>query len=101
MSLGIKMAALAVFLFVQGLAHWRKWYYRYQRIDMLTHFLGGLALGAFLKDFEAAIALIVAWEFLEMLLVRENRKAFREKPLNKASDLFLGVLGYTFGLEFL
>ncbi len=101
MGLELKLATLAVFLFVQGLAHRGRWYYRYQRIDMLTHFLGGLVVGAFLKDFEIAIVLIVAWEILEMLLVRENREAFRERPLNKISDLFFGILGYYFGFDFL
>jgi hypothetical protein len=95
-----KVALLAIFIIVQAMAHWRRWYYRYQRIDMLTHFLGGLVVGAFLKDFEIAIALIFAWEAVETLLVRENREAFRENPLNKISDLFFGFLGFYFGFEF-
>jgi len=66
---------------------------------MITHFLGGLVLGAFVKDWQIAIALIVGWEVLETLLITGHRRAFRENPLNKLSDLFFGIMGYFFGFE--
>ena len=96
-----QIASIAIFLIIHGTAHWQKWYYKYPRIDMITHFFGGLALGAFIKDWQIALALIIAWELLEMLLVKENREAFKERPLNKLSDLFFGIIGFMFGLEFL
>ncbi|MDP6670506.1 MAG: hypothetical protein QGI60_01680 [archaeon] len=101
MSFELKLAALAVFLIVHGVAHFKGWYYTPERVDMLTHFLGGLALGGFLKDYEIAVPIIFGWEFFEMLLVRESRAAFKENPFNKISDLFFGILGFAFGFEFL
>lgn len=101
MPFELKLASLVVFLIVHGVVHFKGWYYDYERVDMLTHFLGGLALGAFLKDYEIAIALFVGWEFFEMLLVRESRDSFKEDPLNKISDVFFGVIGFAFGFEFL
>ena len=100
MSFELKFAILGIFLIVHLTAHWKKWYYTEPRIDMVTHLLGGLALGAFLKDFEVAIALIIGWEIFETLLIKENRQAFRENPLNKVSDLFFGIIGFAFGFEF-
>lgn len=100
MSLWLKIAVLCLFLLVHGTATWRRLYYKYERIDMITHLLGGLALGAFIKDLEIGFAIIFGWEILEMALVRENRAAFRENPWNKASDLFFSAVGYYFGIEF-
>ncbi len=95
----VKLSVVAVFLVVHGLASWKKWYYSRPEIDMLTHFLGGLALGAFVKDWSVGFALIIAWEALEVLLIRENRRAFREHPLNKARDVLIGSLGFLFGVD--
>jgi hypothetical protein len=97
--LWVKLSVLAIFLLVHGIASWRKWYYKKPEIDMLTHFLGGLALSAFLKDMQIAFALIVAWEILEVLLIKEGKKAFREKPLNKLRDVAMGMIGYIVGLD--
>ena len=99
--LWVKLSVLAIFLLVHGIASWRKWYYKKPEIDMLTHFLGGLALSAFLKDLHTAFALIVAWEILETLLIKENKKAFREKPLNKLRDVAIGMIGYVVGVDVL
>ncbi len=100
MGIEIKVAVLLIFLIVHIVAHYKNWYYKYERIDMLTHFLGGLALGAFIKSYEVSIALIIAWEAMEHLLITEKRQAFREDPLNKLSDLFFGILGFIFGFDF-
>ncbi len=96
-----KFFVLAIFLLAHGIAAWRKWYYSKPSVDTITHFLGGLAVGAFIKDWSVAIALILGWEFLEMLLVSKNWKAFREKPLNKVRDVLMGLLGYFIGVDML
>ena len=101
MPFEVKIAALAAFLIVHFTAHFKGWYYSKPQIDMLTHLLGGLVLGAFVKDAVFAITLIIAWELMEMLLVREKRETFKEKPLNKISDLLFGIVGYYFGFELL
>jgi uncharacterized membrane protein AbrB (regulator of aidB expression) len=82
-------------------AHFKQWYYSKPDIDMITHFLGGLAVSAFIKDLGVAIALILCWELLEMALVNKRWKAFREKPLNKARDFVFGLLGFLIGVDFL
>ncbi len=97
--LWVKLLVVAIFLLVHGIASWQKWYYKKPEIDMLTHFLGGLALSAFLKDLQTALALIVAWEILEVLLIKEGKKAFREKPLNKLRDVAIGMIGYIVGVD--
>ena len=51
-SLEIKLAVLAIFLITHGIASWKKWYYKKPSVDTITHFLGGLALSAFVKDWE-------------------------------------------------
>lgn len=93
-GLEAKILVLAVFLAVHCIASWKKWYYKRPEIDTITHFLGGLAVGAFIKDWAIAMALIIGWEFLEMLLVSRHWKAFRETPWNKVRDFLLGVLGF-------
>ncbi len=100
-SLEIKIAVLVIFLLAHGIAAWKKWYYSKPSVDTITHFLGGLAVGAFIKDWSVAIALILGWEFLEMLLVSKNWKEFREKPLNKVRDVLIGLLGYFIGVDML
>jgi len=89
-----KILVLAVFLATHCIASWKKWYYKRPEIDMITHFFGGLAVGAFIKDWAIAIALIIGWEFLEMLLISSRWKAFRETPLNRVRDVLCGFLGY-------
>ena len=96
-----KFAVAFIFLFVHWTARNRGWYYTHARIDMLTHLLGGLTLGAFLKDIEVSVLLIFSWELIEMILVRKERTAFKENPLNKLSDLFFGLLGFIIGFEML
>jgi len=96
-----KFAALIIFLAVHLVANWKKWYYTRQGIDMITHFLGGLVLGAFIRDSAVAVALILGWEFLEMALVSKHWHAFRETPANKIRDVLLGLLGYVIGFGML
>ncbi|MBN2067081.1 MAG: hypothetical protein JW744_01290 [Candidatus Diapherotrites archaeon] len=96
-----KLLVVAIFLVVHGLASWRKWYFTRPEIDTITHFFGGLAVSAFIKDWITAIALIVGWEVLEAVLVRKNRANFREKPLNKLRDVLFGLLGYFIGVDIL
>ncbi len=100
MALELKVALAALFIIVHSVAHTKGWYYRFPRVDMLTHFIGGLVVGAFIKDFEIAIALIVVWEFIEMVLVSQRSSQFKEDPLNKLSDVFFGFVGFVFGFEF-
>jgi len=92
--LEVKILILAIFLATHAISSWKKWYYKRPQIDMITHFLGGLAVGAFIKDWAIAIALIFAWEFLEMLIVSRHWRAFRETPWNKIRDVLFGLLGY-------
>lgn len=96
-----KVFVLIIFLAAHGLATWKKWYYRKPSVDTITHFLGGLAVSAWIKDWTVAIALILGWEFLEAVLVSKNWKAFRETPLNKVRDVLIGLLGYFIGVDFL
>lgn len=100
-TLFTKFLVLTVFLAVHVLAHVKGWYYSRPSIDTITHFLGGLALSAFVKDWTVAIALIIGWEVLEMLLVNKRWHAFRETPLNKARDILMGLLGFIIGIDFL
>ena len=100
-SLEIKIGVLVIFLTAHGIAAWKKWYYKKPSVDTITHFLGGLALSAWIKDWGIAIALIVGWEFLEMLLVSKHWNAFREKPLNKVRDVLIGLLGFVIGVDML
>ncbi len=90
----IKFTILAVFLITHFTAFYKKWYYTRPQIDTITHFLGGLAVGAFIKDWSIAIALIIVWEFLEMLMVSKYWRAFRETPFNKVQDALFGLLGF-------
>jgi len=99
--LWVKFLFLAIFLAAHALASWKKWYYKKPEIDTITHILGGLVLGAFIKDWTVGFALIIAWEAMEVLLIRENRRAFREAPLNKARDIIVGAIGFLFGLDML
>jgi len=89
-----KYAITALFLAAHGIASWKKWYYKKPSVDTITHFLGGMMVGAWVGDWTVAIALILGWEFLEMVLIRERRQAFRESPINKARDVLVGLLGY-------
>jgi len=100
-TLETKFAVLAVFLLAHGFASWKKWYYTKPEIDMITHFLGGLAVSAFIKDWYIAIALIIGWDILEMLLVNKRWKMFRESPMNKARDIAIGTLGFLLGVDVL
>ena len=100
-SFEIKIVVLVIFLIAHGIAAWKKWYYKRPSVDTITHFLGGLALSAWIKDWSVALALILGWEFLEMLLVSKNWRAFREKPLNKIRDVLMGLLGYFIGVDML
>ncbi len=93
-SLEGKILILAIFLAAHLLASWRKWYYSRPSVDKITHFLGGLALGAWVPDWTVAIALILGWEFFEMMLVNKKWKAFRESPINKITDVLFGLLGF-------
>ena len=96
-----KFAILAIFLGVHFIASYKKWYYSRPDIDTISHFLGGLTLGAFIQDMGIAIALILIWEFIEMALVNRRWRAFRETPLNKIRDVLLGLLGYVIGFGML
>jgi len=100
-TLFTKFLILVIFLAVHLVAHVKGWYYTRPSIDTITHFLGGLALSAFVKDWATAIALIVGWEILEMLLVNKRWHAFRETPLNKARDILIGLLGFVIGVDLL
>jgi len=100
-ALETKFVVLAVFLVVHGFASWKKLYYTKPNIDMITHFLGGLAVSAFIKDWYIAIALIIGWDILEMLLVNKRWKMFRESPMNKARDIAIGTLGFLLGVDVL
>ena len=97
----LKFAVLGVFLAVHAAAYLRGWYYSKPEIDMITHFLGGLAVSAFVKDWGIAIALIIGWDIFEMLLVNKRWKAFRESPANKIRDIAIGLLGYMLGVDLL
>jgi len=94
-----KFIVLGIFLVAHGIASWKKWYDKKPSVDTITHFLGGLAVSAFIKDWAVAIALIVGWEFLEMLLVSKHWRAFRESPINKVRDVLMGLLGYFIGVD--
>jgi len=96
-----KFIILGVFLLAHGIASWKKWYNSRPSIDTITHFLGGLALSAWVKDWSIAFALIVGWEFFEMLLINKHWRAFRETPLNKIRDVLMGLLGYLIGVDIL
>ena len=98
-SFEIKFAILAVFLIAHFAAFYKKWYYKRPQIDTITHFLGGLAVGAFVKDWGVAIALIVGWELLEILMVSKYWNAFRETPLNKVQDGLFGLLGFFIAVD--
>lgn len=101
MGLEIKIAAAAVFLTVHSIAHFKGWYKTKPNIDMVTHFLGGFALGGLLKSWEIAIILFLGWEVIEMLVASGSRGTWKESTLNKVSDLFFGILGFYFGMELL
>ena len=92
--LEIKFTILGIFLITHFTAFYKKWYYTRPHIDTITHFLGGLTVGAFIKDWSIAIALIIAWEFLEMLMISKYWRAFRETPINKIQDVLGGFLGF-------
>ena len=96
-----KFIVLGIFLLAHGIAAKMGWYHRKPSVDTITHFLGGLAVSAFIKDWTVAFALIIGWEVLEMLLVSEHWKAFRETPLNKARDILMGLFGYFIGVDML
>ena len=98
-TLEIKFAILGIFLITHFTAFYKKWYYTNPHIDTITHFLGGLAVGAFIKDWAIAIALIIAWEFLEMLMVSKYWLAFRETPINKVQDVLFGLLGFFIAVD--
>ena len=96
-----KLVVSGIFLLAHGLASWKKWYYSRPSIDTITHFLGGLALSAWVKDWWIAIAIIFGWEFLEIVLVSRHWQAFRETPMNKIRDVLMGLLGFFIGVDFL
>jgi len=96
-----KFLILIVFLTAHLVAHTKGWYYSRPTIDTITHFLGGLTLGAFVTDWATAIGLIIGWEVLEMLLVNKRWHAFRETPLNKARDILIGLLGFVIAVGML
>ena len=89
-----------VFLVVHGAGVHFKWYQHYRYFDIVTHFLGGLALSAFIKIAAIALFLMVIWEIIEMLLVVKGKKNFKETFPNKLRDLLLGSAGYFMGLYF-
>jgi len=62
-SLEAKILVLAIFLIVHFTAHYKQWYYSKPDIDMITHFFGGLAVSAFIKDLGVAIAILLGWKF--------------------------------------
>jgi hypothetical protein len=96
-----KFIVLGIFLAAHGLAAKMGWYHKKPSVDTITHFLGGLAVSAWIKDWSIAIALIIGWEFLEMMLVSKHWRAFRESPLNKARDVLMGLFGYFIGVDML
>jgi len=93
-----KIILLVLFLAAHIIASWKKWYDKRPVVDTITHFLGGLVLGAFLKDWMVAVAIIVGWEIFEMLLVSKHWRSFRETPLNKIRDVLFGLLGFIISL---
>jgi hypothetical protein len=96
-----KFIVTVLFLLVHGLASYYRWYEKRPAIDMITHFLGGLFLGVWIKVWLVAFALIIGWEFLEMCLVTKYWKAFRETPINKVFDVLFGLLGYFIAVDML
>ena len=95
----VKFIVSGLFLFAHGLAFYKGWYQKRPSVDTITHFLGGLFLSAWVKDWLVALALILCWEFLEMLLVNKRWRAFRETPINKVRDVLFGLLGYFIGVD--
>jgi len=85
---------LVVFLIVHFASDYFKLYQKTTYIDIVTHFFGGLALGFFVKDLVLAIVLLLAWEALEVLLIRKNSEKFKETWQNKVRDLFAGLAGW-------
>lgn len=92
-----KLIILAIFLTVHLFASERGWYYKHTSVDVITHFLGGLTLGAFLKELPIAFGLIFLWELLEAALSKPDKLRFKESPLNKARDILSSTLGYLIG----
>ncbi len=85
---------LFVFLVVHFTSDYFKLYQKTTYIDIVTHFIGGLALGFFIKDFTFAFVLLIAWEALEVLLIRRGSEKFKETWQNKVRDLFAGFAGW-------
>ena len=92
-----KFIILLIFLGAHLFVSKKGWYYKYASVDVLTHFLGGLTLGAFLKDHTIAVGLIFLWELLEAVLSRPEKLKFKESAWNKARDVLSSLLGYLIG----
>ena len=90
-----------VFLAIHVIGVLLKWYEKLRYFDVLTHFLGGISLSIFIKNFTLAFFLILTWEVVEMALVVPGKKKFREDLPNKLRDLFFGIAGYLIGIYWL
>jgi len=83
-----------LFAIVQTYASLARLYEKYPSVDMLTHFLGGLALGALVKDFVLAVSIILIWEALEIVLIKPGKPTYRETLENKIRDGIITLVGW-------
>ena len=77
-----------------------KWYETYPDVDVITHFLGGMALGVLVKDVTIAIFVIIVWEIIEIILSRPGIPTFNEKLPNKVRDGIIGFAGWAIVVVF-
>jgi len=92
---------IAAFIAIHCAANKYNWYQNFPYVDIVTHFLGGLILGMFVKELVLGLGLVFLWELFEALLVKESRDKFKESPMNKLRDVLIGLAGFLIGVDFL
>jgi hypothetical protein len=91
---------ILVFAIVHLTAVIMEWYNTYPDVDVITHFLGGMALGILVKNVALAVALILLWEVIEIVLSRPWKKEFNETLPNKVRDVIIGFAGWAIVVVF-